>query len=161
MPKRLTSSQKQANGPSSVMANWPATSVEMWELSRILPYENNPRKHPPAQIALLAGSMLEEGVTMPILVDEAGVILAASTSLMMDTAREFFAKLIVGRSVLNERPEIEAVIRYRYRGHSQGALLSALGKVFESVDQSPLVLGQAAGPLPSAKQKDSGTETYG
>jgi|SRR5664280_755084 hypothetical protein len=104
---------------------------------------------------------LYKRVGVVIEVDEAGIILDASTSLMMDTAREFFAKLIIGRSVLNERPEIEAVIRYRYRGHSQGALLSALGKVFESVDQSPLVLGQAAGPLPSAKQKDAGTETYG
>ena len=104
---------------------------------------------------------LYKRVGVVIEVDEDGIILDASTSLMMDTAREFFAKLIVGRSVLNERPEIEAVIRYRYRGHSQGALLSALGKVFESVDQSPLVLGQAAGSLPSAKQRDAGTETYG
>jgi hypothetical protein len=104
---------------------------------------------------------LYKRVGVVVEVDEAGVVVDASTSLMMDTAREFFAKLIVGRSVLNERREIEAVIRYRYRGHSQGALLSALGKVFEAVDQSPLVLGEAAGPLPGAKEKDAGTETYG
>ncbi len=42
-------------------------------------------------------------------------------------------------------------MRYRYRGHSQGALVSALHKAFEAVDQSPLVLGEAAGPLPSAR----------
>ena len=52
---------------------------------------------------------LYKRVGVVIEVDEDGIILDASTSLMMDTAREFFAKLIVGRSVLNERPEIEAV----------------------------------------------------
>lgn len=94
-------------------------------------------------------------------VDGEGIVTACSTSLMMDVAREFFARLLVGRSVLTERREIETLIRYRYRGHSQGALISALGKVYEAVDQSPLVLGEAAGPLPSAKDQDAGTETYG
>ena len=77
-------------------------------------------------------------------VDGDGVVTACSTTLMMDVAREFFATLLIGRSVLTERREIEALIRYRYRGHSQGALISALHKVFEAVDQSPLVVTGAA-----------------
>ena len=77
-------------------------------------------------------------------VDGDGVMHRCSTTLMMDVAREFFATLLVGRSVLTERREIEALIRYRYRGHSQGALVSALHKVFEAVDQSPLVVTGAA-----------------
>ena len=68
-----------------------------------------------------------------------GVILDCSTTLMMDVAREFFGRLLLGHSVLTERRELEALIRYRYRGHSQAALISALHKVFEAVDQSPLV----------------------
>jgi hypothetical protein len=76
-------------------------------------------------------------------VDARGVIVACSTTLMMDVARDFFAGLLVGRSVLSERREIEAAVRYRYRGHSQGALVSALHKVFEGVDQSPLAGGGA------------------
>ena len=84
-------------------------------------------------------------------VDADGVVIACSTTLMMPTAVEFFARLLVGRNVLSERREIEALVRYRYRGHSQGALISALHKAFEAVDQSPLVLGEAAGPLPSAR----------
>lgn len=71
-------------------------------------------------------------------VDADGLVTACSTTLMMDVAREFFAELLIGHSVLTERREIEAIIRYRYRGHSQGALISALHKVFEAVDQSPL-----------------------
>lgn len=56
--------------------DWPATRVEMWKLARIKPYEKNPRTHPPAQIEQLARDMRDDGVTMPILVDENGVIIA-------------------------------------------------------------------------------------
>ena len=79
------------------------------------------------------------------------MVVACSTTLMMEAATEFFERLLLGRNVLTERREIEALVRYRYRGHSQGALVSALHKAFEAVDQSPLVLGEAAGPLPSAR----------
>lgn len=72
-------------------------------------------------------------------VDQVGIVTACTTTLMMDVARDFFGKLLIGRSVLTERSETEAIIRYRYRGHSQAALISALHKVFEAVDQSPLV----------------------
>ena len=85
-------------------------------------------------------------------VDEGGAVVACSTTLMMVSADGFFQRLLVGRNVLSERPAIEALVRYRYRGHSQGALISALHKAFEAVDQSPLVLGEAAGPLPSARE---------
>jgi hypothetical protein len=84
-------------------------------------------------------------------VDDAGVVVTCSTTLMMASADDFFQRLLVGCNVLTERLEVEALVRYRYRGHSQGALISALHKAFEAVDQSPLVLGDAAGPLPSAR----------
>ena len=80
-----------------------------------------------------------------------GEVVACSTTLMMAAATDFFERLLLGRNVLTERGEIEALVRYRYRGHSQGALVSALHKAFEAVDQSPLVLGEAAGPPPSAR----------
>jgi hypothetical protein len=76
-------------------------------------------------------------------VDDTGVIVGCSTSLMMGVASDFFARLVMGRSVLTERRELEALVRYRYRGHSQGALISALHKIFEAVDVSPL--GEEAG----------------
>jgi hypothetical protein len=91
-------------------------------------------------------------------VDDKGVVVAAGTTLIMPAASEFFERLLVGHNVLSERREIEAVVRYRYRGHSQGALISALHKAFEAVDQSPLVLGEAAGPLPSARPDGTATE---
>jgi len=57
----------------------------------------------------------------------------------MDVARDFFPCLLTGHNVLSERREIEALMRYR--GDSLGALISALHRVFEAVDQSPLVPG--------------------
>ena len=77
-------------------------------------------------------------------VDQKGRIIHCSCTLIMDLARDFLNRLLSGRSVITEREVIERELRYRYRGHSQSALIFALRKVFEAVDQSPLVLGDAA-----------------
>jgi hypothetical protein len=80
-------------------------------------------------------------------VDEGGAVVSCSTTLMMASADQFFNRLLVGRNVLSERRPIEALVRYRYRGHSQGALVSALHKIFEAVDQSPLVPAAPGGAV--------------
>lgn len=49
---------------------------ETWALKRITPSDQNARRHPPEQIALLQGSLREYGWTFPLLVDEKGVLLA-------------------------------------------------------------------------------------
>ena len=94
-------------------------------------------------------------------VDARGEVVACSTTLMMPVASDFFARLLVGRNVLTERREIEALVRYRYRGHSQGALVSALHKAFEAIDQSPLVSAESPGARPRARGGDAETETLG
>ena len=54
----------------------PVMNVKMWPLSRIKPYPNNPRTHPPAQVALLARLMTKYGVDQNIVVrEEDGFIL--------------------------------------------------------------------------------------
>lgn len=68
--------KKQKPEDWSTPKTWPASKVEMRPLSWVKEYESNPRSHPPAQIDLLARSMRDEGVTMPILVDDGGVIIA-------------------------------------------------------------------------------------
>jgi hypothetical protein len=83
-------------------------------------------------------------------VDAGGEVVACSTTLMMPVASDFFGRLLVGRNVLTERREIEALVRYRYRGHSQGALVSALHKAFEAVDLSPLVSADSRASHPPA-----------
>jgi ParB-like nuclease domain len=54
---------------------WPASSVEIRPLASIIPYDKNPRSHPPEQIDLIAESMRTDGVIAPILVDEKSVII--------------------------------------------------------------------------------------
>lgn len=54
----------------------------MWPLAKIKPYAKNARSHPPEQIKKLAADMRRQGVTMPILVDEAGEIIAGHGRLL-------------------------------------------------------------------------------
>jgi hypothetical protein len=53
----------------------PAERVENRLLTKIIPYDRNPRTHSPEQISLLANLMKKYGVDQPIVVDEKGVIL--------------------------------------------------------------------------------------
>jgi hypothetical protein len=55
---------------------WPADAVERWPIAKLIPYANNARKHSDAQIAQIAASIRQWGWTMPVLVDEAGTIIA-------------------------------------------------------------------------------------
>jgi hypothetical protein len=54
----------------------PADKVERWEISRLVPYARNSRTHSDEQIGQIAASIKEWGWTTPVLVDEAGSIIA-------------------------------------------------------------------------------------
>jgi ParB-like chromosome segregation protein Spo0J len=58
------------------MQNWPADRVERWSINRLVPYARNARTHSDAQVAQIAASIVEWGWTMPVLVDEAGTLIA-------------------------------------------------------------------------------------
>lgn len=53
-------------------------AVEQWSLDRITPYDNNPRKNEGA-VEQVANSIKEFGFRQPVVVDEAGVIIAGHT----------------------------------------------------------------------------------
>jgi ParB-like chromosome segregation protein Spo0J len=57
-------------------AQWPADHVERWPIDRLIPYARNARTHSDAQISQIAASIREWGWTMPVLVDEAGTLIA-------------------------------------------------------------------------------------
>jgi DNA modification methylase len=57
-------------------APWPADAVERRPIEGLVPYARNSRVHSPAQVAQIAASMVEWGFTNPVLVDEAGGIIA-------------------------------------------------------------------------------------
>lgn len=85
---------------------------------------------------------LYQRVGVVVEVDEQGLIIHCDCTLLMGLARDFLDRLLIGRSVLTEREQIEEALRERYRGNSQGAIVFALRKLFEAVDQSPLAGGE-------------------
>jgi ParB-like chromosome segregation protein Spo0J len=50
--------------------------IEIWNVSDLIPYEANAKKHPKEQIEKLATSITKFGWTQPIVVDGKGVIIA-------------------------------------------------------------------------------------
>jgi DNA modification methylase len=50
--------------------------VESIPIDRVLPYAANARTHPDEQVAQIAASIVEFGFTVPVLVDDAGVLIA-------------------------------------------------------------------------------------
>jgi len=55
---------------------WPAREITLRKVDELVPYARNSRTHTAEQIAQVAASMREWGWTIPVLVDEAGTILA-------------------------------------------------------------------------------------
>src|ERR1700712_5575317 len=55
---------------------WPADRVERWPIDRLVPSARNARTHSDAQVAQIAASIAEWGWTMPVLVDEAAMLIA-------------------------------------------------------------------------------------
>ena len=84
-----------------------------------------------------------------------------NTVTAMTTAADFFCRLLVGRNVLTKRREIEVEVRYSYRRPLARRAHLGTEQGVRAADQSPLVLGDAAAPLPNAKGRDAASETSG
>jgi DNA modification methylase len=63
-------------GPARVPAHWPADSVERRPVAALIANARNARTHSEAQIGQIAASIREWGWTVPVLIDEAGLIIA-------------------------------------------------------------------------------------
>ncbi len=61
---------------------WPADKVERRAVADLIPYARNARTHSDAQVAQIAASVKEWGWTTPILIDEAGSIIAGHGRVM-------------------------------------------------------------------------------
>jgi DNA modification methylase len=55
---------------------WPADRVERWPIARLIPNARNTRTHSDSQIDQIAASIQQWGWTTPVLVSEAGMIIA-------------------------------------------------------------------------------------
>jgi DNA modification methylase len=60
---------------------WPVDQVERWPIERLILYANNPRLHSEGDLDKIAAAILKWGWTMPVLVDEDGVLLAGHARL--------------------------------------------------------------------------------
>jgi len=58
------------------LSSWPADKVERWPVAKLVPNARNARTHSDEQVTQLAASIREFGWTIPVLVDEAGGIIA-------------------------------------------------------------------------------------
>jgi ParB-like chromosome segregation protein Spo0J len=58
------------------LRTWPADAVERRSVAALVPYARNARTHSDAQVAQIAASIREWGWTVPVLVDETGMIIA-------------------------------------------------------------------------------------
>lgn len=71
---KATKPKGKASGNDTPL--WPADQVERVPLADLVPYARNSRTHSDAQIAQIQASMREWGWTVPVLIDEAGGIIA-------------------------------------------------------------------------------------
>jgi DNA modification methylase len=71
LPRKTPIKPGKSESPLLAMAD----RIEMWPITRLLPYDRNPRTHTEEQISQIAASIVEFGFTNPILVDsEAGIL---------------------------------------------------------------------------------------
>jgi ParB-like chromosome segregation protein Spo0J len=57
-------------------SRWPADKVERWPIAQLIPAARNARTHSDEQVAQIAASIKEWGWTVPVLCDEAGILIA-------------------------------------------------------------------------------------
>jgi DNA modification methylase len=62
--------------------DWPADAVSRVPTASLVPYARNARTHSEAQVAQIAASMREFGWTVPLLIDEAGTLIAGHGRLL-------------------------------------------------------------------------------
>src|SRR4051794_17752596 len=74
--RRVTAHCPSQQGALMSQAPWQAAAVETCAVSGLLPYANNARTHSPEQVAQIAASIAEFGFTVPVLIDEHGVLVA-------------------------------------------------------------------------------------
>lgn len=73
---------KGNSAPAIKGANGAPIAIEMLPIDELVPYDKNPRSHPPSQIAKLAGSIKEFGFIVPCVIDKDNVIVAGHGRLL-------------------------------------------------------------------------------
>jgi DNA modification methylase len=67
---------------NEIARKWPADAVERRSVASLVPYARNARTHSESQVDAIAASIREWGWTSPVLIDEAGMIIAGHGRVM-------------------------------------------------------------------------------
>jgi ParB-like chromosome segregation protein Spo0J len=67
--------------PAVPLRHWPADQVERWSIERLKTHASNPRLHSEADLGKIAASILKWGWTMPVLVDENGMLISGEARI--------------------------------------------------------------------------------
>ena len=119
---------KRPNKPTTgeTARAWPADAVERRPVAGLVPYAKNARTHSAAQIEQIAASVTEWGWTVPVLIDEAGGLIAghgrvlAAKKLGLDEIPVMVAK---GWSEAQKRAYVIADNKLTLNGEWDDALL--------------------------------------
>lgn len=130
--------------PRLKIIDWPASKVEMRRLNKIIPFKNNPRTHPQAQIEHLARLMQTHGVDQPIVIDEDGIILKGHGRRLAALAAGFDRFPVVVHRGLNDEEKTEVRIADNQTGLLAGWDLESLhGEIvgLDAADRDLTILG--------------------
>jgi hypothetical protein len=129
---------------------WPADRVERRGLASLIPSARNARTHSDAQVAQLAASIAEWGWTMPVLVDEAGSIIAghgrvlAAARMGLDEVPTMVAR---GWSEAQKRAYVIADNKLTENGGWDDALLRVELQDLEAMGFDALLTGFSAAEI--------------
>jgi ParB/Sulfiredoxin domain len=117
---------------------WPADHVERWPIEKLLPYARNSRIHTDTQLENLKASIQRFGWTIPVLVDEAGTLIAGHGRILAAHALGIATvPTMVARGWSDEQ-----VNAYRITDNRMGELSTwnqqLLGAELQSLDESLL-----------------------
>lgn len=83
-------------------AVWTATEVASRPVAELAPYAGNARTHPPEQVAQIVASIQEFGFVNPVIVDEAGEIIAGHGRVLAAQQMGLAAVPVIVRAGLSE-----------------------------------------------------------
>ena len=78
----VTGSLDKTKNSAPLLKGLSAAKIEQWPIDKLVPYAQNARSHPPAQVAQLAASIKAFGFNVPCLVDKDGTLVAGHGRVM-------------------------------------------------------------------------------
>ena len=136
---------------------WPADKVTRRSVAELVPYARNARLHSDAQVAQIAASIGEWGWTMPVLLDEAGGIIAGHGRVLAAKKLGIDAVPVHGRQGLERRAEARLCHRRQQdrrqrdleRGLVEDRVRGARGPEFRS--RPHRLFGRGGSPCPTGR----------